>query len=189
MGMEDKDVSSRLCTNLTDLAKAQRNTNQYGVYKHNFIDTKYTCISAAPNRAKTEVRPKLYHKNFVLPGCWRKTCKTVKLFENVMCAYAPTGERFCINVAKNLLNFPTMAVNDASSHANCQILASLTAATNVHSKGHMDNDAFSAIVTAQMHSVKYEYRQNVVAYFCFPCQGFAVSLRPGDIIMFNPRPA
>ena len=32
----------------------------------------------------------------------------------------------------------------------------------------------------------YVYRQHLLAYFCFPCLGVAVSLHPGDAIIFNP---
>ena len=72
------------------------------------------------------------------PGCWSKTYQTMKHFKKLMCVYAPTGELCCINVANNLLNFPTMVVNDTSSYTNCQILASLATDTNIHVNGHID---------------------------------------------------
>ena len=116
--MENKDASSCFCKNLTDLIKAQHYTNHRGIYTHNFTDTKYAYIGADPNRANIRVTSPLYHKNSVPPGCWSKTCQTMKHFKKLMCAYAPTGELCCISVAKKLLNFPTMVVNDATSHAN-----------------------------------------------------------------------
>jgi hypothetical protein len=32
----------------------------------------------------------------------------------------------------------------------------------------------------------YDYNMPIAVYFCFPHQGIAVGLRPGDIIFFNP---
>ena len=80
-----------------------------------------------------------------------------------------------------------MKTDDQSQYDNCQILALLVTTTNVHANSHIDDDAFYAIVTAHILNVKYDYRQDIVAYFCFPCHGVAVALRPGDVIMFNPR--
>ena len=111
----------------------------------------------------------------------------MKCYEKLICAYAPTRELRRIAVAKKVLNFSTMKTDDQSQYDNCQILASLATATNVHANSHIDDDAFYAIVTAHILNVKYDYRQDIVAYFCFPCHGVAVALRPGDVIMSNPR--
>ena len=103
--MEDVNISSGFYKNLSDHAKAQRHSNHRGWYKHNFTDSKYACISAAPNRARTGVTEQSYHKKSVPPGCWNETCETMKCYEKLMCAYAPTGELCRIAVVKKVLNF------------------------------------------------------------------------------------
>ena len=52
---------------------------------------------------------------------------------------------------------------------------------------HVDDDFCQGLVTVQQEGVLYEYRMEPVAYFCFPCLGVAVPLRPGDVIIFNAR--
>ena len=43
------------------------------------------------------------------------------------------------------------------------------------------------MVTVHKNGHGYNMSDSIVAYFCFPRLGIAVALRPGDILIFNPR--
>ena len=42
-------------------------------------------------------------------------------------------------------------------------------------------------MTVHVKGKQYLPDDEVVAYFCFPRLGFAVPLRPGDALIFNPK--
>ena len=57
-------------------------------------------------------------------------------------------------------------------------------------QSHVDDDSWYCLL--QVHSPpeigrEYAMDDEIVTYFVFPEQGVAVSLRPGDIMMFNPQ--
>jgi hypothetical protein len=75
------------------------------------------------------------------------------------------------------------------------IWASVAASYNYMSPAHTDNDAFLTALTVSFvpHAIrhrKYFYVGKdlpVAVYMCFPTEGIAVALRPGDVIFFNPQ--
>jgi hypothetical protein len=58
---------------------------------------------------------------------------------------------------------------------------------------HTDDDFFfSLMTTASCHALRddidqYKLHAEVSNYFVFPEQGIAVALRPGDMLIFNPK--
>ena len=51
---------------------------------------------------------------------------------------------------------------------------------------HCDMDSFYSVIYILTQAVP-QYNDGIVCYFCFPEYGLAVGLRPGDILIFNPR--
>jgi hypothetical protein len=76
-----------------------------------------------------------------------------------------------------------------------RIWASIAASYNYISPAHVDNDAFMTALTVSYVPElycrrKYCYKGKdlpIAVYMCFPEQGIAVALRPGDVIFFNPQ--
>ena len=68
----------------------------------------------------------------------------------------------------------------------CKIYSGLATGTNVYLPVHVDKDFISSLVMVLKREA-CEQDDEVVAYFCFPELGTAVPLRPGDVLIFNPR--
>ena len=66
------------------------------------------------------------------------------------------------------------------------LIAALACSKNYFAPAHKDNDFFFSA-----HQINtpddYVLDMDIVQYFCFPQYGFAVALRPGDVILFNPK--
>jgi hypothetical protein len=72
---------------------------------------------------------------------------------------------------------------------SCHIWNSVAFGKNVFLNSHTDEDSFLSIttgITNPMNGSHYEKDDPVVQYFVFPEVGFAVALRPGDVLVFNP---
>jgi hypothetical protein len=60
---------------------------------------------------------------------------------------------------------------------------------NVFLNSHIDEDSFlsvTTVITDPTNGSHYEKDDPIVQYFVFPEVGFAVALRPGDVLVFNP---
>ncbi len=64
---------------------------------------------------------------------------------------------------------------------------------NYYLNAHLDNEFFYSLTTIsskfglQEDVDRYGMDAKVCNYFAFPEQGIAVALRPGDMLIFNPR--
>jgi hypothetical protein len=75
------------------------------------------------------------------------------------------------------------------------IWASVATSYNYMSPSHVDLDAFLSAITVSYVPYVSRHRKHfykgkdlpIAAYMCFPLQGVAVGLRPGDILFFNPQ--
>ena len=68
------------------------------------------------------------------------------------------------------------------------ILVSLSCCRNIHANSHVDCDMCQGMmVVLHQPGVQYTYREEPLAYLCFPCLGCAVPLCPGNSIIFNPH--
>ncbi len=73
------------------------------------------------------------------------------------------------------------------------VWSSMATSCNYISPSHTDKDAFLSCLMVthvplgtEMKKQKTMLNMDVAVYFCFPEQGIAVALRPGDILFFNP---
>ena len=79
------------------------------------------------------------------------------------------------------------ATDGGAVKLDSKIFNAISYTKNVHLSCHTDMDFTQSVITCYKHGHVCHVDDDVVAYFCFPRIGMAVSLRPGDILVFNPR--
>ena len=52
-------------------------------------------------------------------------------------------------------------------------------------RAHVDDDYTYSVIQVHVDNTEYAVENEVVCYFCFPCLGVAVPLRPGDFLLVN----
>ena len=67
-----------------------------------------------------------------------------------------------------------------------KIFSGIAFGKNVHLQLHVDHDFTFSIVTALTKKERYELKDDPLVYFCFPRHGVAITIHPGDILVFNP---
>jgi hypothetical protein len=189
MGMDDVLHSTRLCHLLKKAELHQKKQFSRGSTRHIFSSSKYVRLGATPNRASKG--NSCSSQNCTLPlNVWQDICSMMASYEKLYRAYVPTEEIRRIAVGKRVIGFPSLGEFDShprSSDPKCNIFASLAFSAQSHANLHVDTDMCQGLVVMHEPHVQYVYRQEPLAYFCFPCLGVAVPLRPGDVIVFNPR--
>ena len=58
---------------------------------------------------------------------------------------------------------------------------------NYDAPAHVDDDFLFSAHQLNAVGVPVKLMSEVAQHFCFPQYGFAIALRPGDIILFNPH--
>ncbi len=89
--------------------------------------------------------------------------------------------------AKKAVPFKTFSSTACKSPTfSSEYVGGIAFSTNVFLHCHTDAD-FTMSITQVFLKGQSEYHLNddIVAYFCFPTLGVAVSLRPGDYLIFN----
>ena len=108
--------------------------------------------------------------------------------QEVANGYIKSKELRGIQIAKLILKWDSIK---GCKHGS--ILPSLSQALNTYLSAHTDEDFFySLMTTACCHALRddidqYKLHAEVSNYFVFPEQGIAVALRPGDLLIFNPK--
>ena len=96
-----------------------------------------------------------------------------------------------MEIVKRERKFPTMKTNNDDKPADGQkqasFFASVASAQNYCSPAHIDDDFFLCMLTIHTDRTEITNDMYVAQYFCFPEVGVAVALRPGDMLIFNPR--
>jgi hypothetical protein len=91
-----------------------------------------------------------------------------------------------VHHAKRLVLFKTMKIPSCDDYTPLKYYGSIGFGCNVFLRCHTDSN-FTMII-ASVHSKgkdQYKVDDDAVVYFCFPTLGVAVSLRPGDFLIFN----
>jgi hypothetical protein len=88
--------------------------------------------------------------------------------------------------ASQLVPFATFP--GAKKGKSTRMFSSIATALNVCLNSHKDVDAFYGVVTTLVDNRNKIFLLDdmITCYFTFPTLGFAVALRPGDILYFNP---
>jgi hypothetical protein len=114
--------------------------------------------------------------------------KIMNACQEVANGYIKSEELRGIQVSKSILQWSEM-----HGGAPEAVLPSFSVALNTCLSLHTDEDFFySVLTTASTKALKenidqYKMDADVSNYFVFAEQGIAVALRPGDVLVFNPR--
>jgi len=117
--------------------------------------------------------------------------KMVKNLEAKIREWLPTHILSGFQEAKELLGLRGMSVNEKDGHLKrtAEFFSSVAFGKNVFLSCHLDEDSFYSVVTIEkrVKEAPYGMEDPIIVYFCFPEYGVKVGLRPGDVLMFNPR--
>ena len=146
---------------------------------------KYVTVGLKPNRMVpgiTEFWPKS-----LSPEKKHAIQVLMKRCEHVAKGYLPSSEIRGLRAAQVLGEWPER------SGGSCEcIWGSLACGKNYYLNSHVDDDFFYSLTTVASESGlkedmdKYDMNAKVCNFFTFAEQGIAVSLRPGDMVIFNP---
>jgi hypothetical protein len=112
----------------------------------------------------------------------------MKACQDVADGYLPSEDLRGIQIAKCLLKWQEMGGGGQRS-----VWASFSDALNTFLSSHTDDDFFYSILTlASAYALRkdidrYKLDADVSNYFVFAEQGIAVAMRPGDMLIFNPK--
>jgi len=181
-------VTEAYCKSLSHVERAQRKSLHRSKGKTIYSDSKMCNPGVQACRASTGVRESTYHSTGVPFKNWTNIVQTLCDVEKVMSSFVPTKELRRLNLARMLLKYKTMTANlNGDIVLEAKLFGSIAFALNVHLSCHTDVDFSRSVVSVYINGGGYGLSDRVVAYFCFPRLGIAVALRPGDILIFNPR--
>ena len=77
---------------------------------------------------------------------------------------------------------------ESSKGKQSKIWTALSHAINYNSCTHIDEDFFLSACSVNENNKEHSYKMQseILTYFCFPTLNTAISLRDGDILLFNP---
>ena len=111
------------------------------------------------------------------PHASNTLCKLAQRMEHVVTEFIPSCLLAAITKANGLLAWPTMG--------RSKFVAAMASSVNYSAPAHVDDDYLFSI--HQLNVDGWLTDNEIVQCFCFPTYGFAIGLRPGDIILFNPH--
>ncbi len=149
-------------------------------------DGRCTTVGLKPNRGTPDITESWPKK---LSVCARKNiCNLMTRYEEVAKGYIPSNAMRGLQIAQFLVDWP-----EIDGSASQPIWGSLACGKNYYLNSHLDDDFFYSLTTIasefglQEDVDKYRMDAKVCNYFTFAEQGIAVALRPGDMLIFNPR--
>ena len=155
---------------------------------------KYTTIGPTPNRGGHGIVT-AFPKHDKNCQKWNIMHNFLSFFEDKAVKYIPNKYVESIYKTKKEYNYETFPFkfkqdNDDSFKENkaSKIWTGIATAINYYSAAHLDNDFFLSLVTCLVDDNKtFNINSEIVTHFCFPSIGYAVALRDGDSLIFNPR--
>jgi hypothetical protein len=114
------------------------------------------------------------------PTAWKTVCKYARQTEHVASEFIKEGLLVGHNRAKDLIGW--------SSLESAKIFNALSVSCNYYSRAHVDADFFFSVfqIIVDSDDISYSESGSVVQHFCFPTTGYAVAVRNGDMLLFNP---
>jgi hypothetical protein len=138
-------------------------------------DATYAIMGSKVNRGRCGfVEDKLSAVN---PRASSTLQKFARRMEHVVTEFIPSSWLAAISKANCLSAWPTME--------GCKFVAAMASSVNYSAPAHRDDDYLFSI-----HQVNVDGCldcEEIVQCFCFPTLGFAIGMRPGDILLFNPH--
>jgi hypothetical protein len=103
--------------------------------------------------------------------------KWAQRMEHVVTEFTPSWLLAAITKANGLSAWPTVGQS--------KFVAAMASSVNYSAPAHVDDDYLFSI--HQLNVDGCITNNEIVQCVCFPTYGFAIGLRPGDIILFNPQ--
>ena len=125
---------------------------------------------------------------------WNTLHKLINFIEDKCEKYLPRDILKGISQVKDKFNYPRFPIIKDSQYQsnNCyqqtKIYTSLALARDYYSAAHIDEDFFlSAMISLNDDDKEIKFDGQIITHFCFPECGYAVALRDGDCLIFNPK--
>ena len=172
------DITSKNCDAVTEvlelLQKSESDTKRSALKTGDSdVHAKYAVFGIKVLQAKGFSWAKVYKKS---PKAARVLEKWARRLEHVAAkCILPKWLRGMKKAAK---------VTTLETIKRCVFGAGIASSINYQAPSHTDKDCFLSV---HQLNVKGRYGDKEIAqYFCFPSCGYAVALRPGDVLVFNP---
>jgi hypothetical protein len=186
MEMDDFQRSSRFCDLLKIAEGFSKKTLVRGATRHIFSSSNYVRLGAVPRRNATG-NGISREQSMMSEQEWNEICVTTSRYEKLYRSFISTEDVQRISSARSVIAFPSFSPPPSQNGFRQEgTFASLAFCKNAHANVHVDSDMCQGMIVVHEPGAHYVYRQHILAYFCFPCHGVAVPLRPGDTIIFNP---
>ena len=142
---------------------------------------KYKCIGQQCNRGG----PGLKDTAKVDPKSWNVLRSLVCATDDVVKAWGDTADIGGLRKAQEVSGYSGMVLRGNHESETSTSMGAVAVGCNVVLNSHTDEDFFYSYVTTHVNTTHYEEDMPVVQYFTFPTLGYAVALRPGDVLSFN----
>ena len=117
---------------------------------------------------------------------WNTLYKYVNNLEGKAMSYMSPSILKGVDIARKFVPYPTFPSPDGKKES--KLSASLAAGRDICLNCHTDDDSMYGIISPiDCDTARFEFDSDICCYFAFPEFGFAVALRPGDVLVFNPR--
>ena len=164
----DEFVDGLECLQKTE-PNCKRGPSQCGVSKH-----KYTSHGIKVLQGRGFSLSKIYERDAASAEKLDKHCNRL---EHLGCKVIPSKWLRGMEEAARVCGMQTIK--------GCIFGAGLASAIDYHAPAHVDSDFFVSI--HQLNVSGHYGDDRIVQYFVFPSCGYAIALRPGDVIVFNPH--
>ena len=172
----------RLFQNLDNLRRQKGGSNGRGGQREpssSEIKTMYTTAGPFPNRYGTGIGDS-YHNlaDSTKDGIRNIIHQMERLANRFLLSFHTVG----LKKAKEVIGWPGFKGLEGKE---TQLFSNISVGKNVYLPLHVDDDAFYS-VTFVVSNTKTEMESEILCYFCFPEEGVVISLRHGDVLLFNP---
>lgn len=188
-GLHRKAEQSIFMKSLQEIIRVHRRGHTRGKHCSIMIGPldKYCTFGTRPRRNAPGVSSYTYHASEAGFEHYNNLVNYVSLVERCIKAYCHPKDLNFIRRSKELIDFPTMTKTGGNGNETSpEFYSNVAAMLNGYLSCHIDADYFQCVVTA--HTPRhYIMNDNILCYFCFERLGLVIPMRPGDLIVFNPR--
>jgi hypothetical protein len=179
----------RLCDTLKQVQRTAPNVKRSDAAFKSKTTGTYACIGHKASRNHQGIELSKFAKEKGVT--YDNLVKMASYSEHLFCQELPFCFRRALYDAQTVVPWNTLTTGASSEESPC-FFATLATAINYSSKTHKDKDFF--LSSLQIHCLEdvdhngaYKTDLPVAQHFVFAEYGFAVALRSGDCIIFNPQ--
>ncbi len=155
------------------------------------VRVQYKCVGVRPSINTAEVIPYPSWSESLGPVHWSRIMGMVQWAETVFESAVDRKVLQHICDAKRVVNFKTMSSPNFGSGfpiPAAKYFGGVAFGKNVFLRAHSDDDfTFSVSLVLPKGLNCYRVDDDPIAHFCYPTEGIAIPMRPGDLLLFNSR--